>query len=341
VPAPRRFAHHSAIDWRATGALGLTTLVWGYNWVQVKIGVAYAPPFAFAAMRGLLGAAVLFAVMIAGRQRMVSGPLWPTALVGLFQTAGFFGLTTWAVVDAGVGQVAVLGNSMPLWVPLAAWPLLGQRVRPLETTAMLLGIAGFACMVGPTSFTDAGTAWRGDVLALLGAVSWAVGVVLAKCLQQREKPDLASFTAWQMLFGSLPLAAAALALPGRPIGWTPPFLIALGYNGVLATALAFLLFMFAVRRLPVSIAGLGNLVVPLIGVAAAWAQFGERPATFEVIGILLLVGALVIMTRAAAHTEGVHGITPATSSDQASPSLLAAAASRASKDRTVSSGISL
>jgi hypothetical protein len=34
VPAPRQFAHHSAIDWRATGALGLTTLVWGYNWKE-------------------------------------------------------------------------------------------------------------------------------------------------------------------------------------------------------------------------------------------------------------------------------------------------------------------
>ena len=73
-------------------ALGLLALVWGYNWVVMKLAMRYVGPMDFAALRGVLGAMLLFAVLWA-----VGAPLKPkhvvkTIFLGLFQTAGFVGL---------------------------------------------------------------------------------------------------------------------------------------------------------------------------------------------------------------------------------------------------------
>src|SRR6185437_10770206 len=106
-------------------ALAGLALLWGYNWVVMKIAVQYAPPIEFAALRMLLGAAVLFAALLVTRKSL--RPQRPPQFfwIGLFQSGGFVALATWAVLISGAGKVADLSYTMPLWVAIAGWPLLG------------------------------------------------------------------------------------------------------------------------------------------------------------------------------------------------------------------------
>ena len=73
-------------------ALLATIVLWAYSWVVMKQVLAYAGPFDFAALRYLLGAAVLFAALLLARQSLQPPPLLPTILIGLCQTAAFQGL---------------------------------------------------------------------------------------------------------------------------------------------------------------------------------------------------------------------------------------------------------
>ena len=50
-------------------ALALLALIWGYNWVVMKVGLQYAQPFTFSALRTLLGALSLFALLLVLRRR--------------------------------------------------------------------------------------------------------------------------------------------------------------------------------------------------------------------------------------------------------------------------------
>jgi hypothetical protein len=71
--------------------------IWGYNWVVMKVGVRFAEPFAFAAMRAVLSAAFLFPVIAALHRPMrLQAPLF-TTIIGILQTTGFVGLITWAL----------------------------------------------------------------------------------------------------------------------------------------------------------------------------------------------------------------------------------------------------
>lgn len=274
-------------------AVALLSLIWGYNWVVVKIAVHDASPFTFAASRTLGGGIALAVAALALRKSL--RPQFPMAFlwIGLFQTACFIGLSTWAIVSAGAGQIAMLAYTMPLWVALLAWPILGERIGVWQGVAVAIALAGIACMIGP--LRSVGLA---EWLAVASGLAWAIGVVLTKRLQQRERVDLFGLTMWQMLFGGAVLAIVALLVPGHATTWSTPYVLAIVYNIVLATALGYMLWIYVIDVLPARDAGMGTLATPVVGALAAWLQLGEAPTRLSVVGMLLIVTGLVTLSLA-------------------------------------------
>jgi drug/metabolite transporter (DMT)-like permease len=273
-------------------ALGVLTLGWSYNWIVMKQVLRYSGPFEFAALRSVLGSAVLFALLLARREPLRPPPWLPVVLVGAAQTFAFQALVQWALVDGRAGKTALLAYTMPFWVVLLAWWLLGERPLLRAWIGLVVAAAGLALVLEP---------WQGlggvesTLLALAGGLSWAFGVVLSKRLLARGTRVL-SLTAWQMLAGTVGLCLLALLTDERPLQWTPGFIAALAYNGVLASGLAWVLWSYVVARLPAGMAGLSSLVIPVAGIGLAWALLGERPSLPEAAGIVLIACALAIVS---------------------------------------------
>ncbi|HET9028976.1 MAG TPA: EamA family transporter [Candidatus Aquilonibacter sp.] len=272
-------------------ALVVLALIWGYNWVVMKVAVHDAPPFVFAATRTLGGGLALLVAAFFLRKRIV--PQFPAQFfwIGLFQTGIFVGLVTWAVVAAGAGQVAMLAYTMPLWVSLIAWPVLGERLTPLHGLSIAVAFAGILCMIGPRHQIG-----LPEVLAILAGLSWAVGIIIAKRLQRSQPVDLFGLTMWQLLFGGIVLTVVAILLPQHHVAWTVPYALAVVYNVVLATALAYFLWIFILDELPARDASMGTLANPVVGVIAAWIQLGERPTLLAGVGMLLVLAGLVVLS---------------------------------------------
>jgi drug/metabolite transporter (DMT)-like permease len=294
----------------AVAALILLALIWGYNWVVMKIALRDCGPFTFAALRSMLGAFVLFPLLplkegSAAPPKAIAGII----LLGLFQTAGFLGFTFWALVEGGAGKTAVLVYTMPFWVLILARLFLGERILGVQWPAVLLSFAGLLLIFEP---------WhaRGglfpEVLAVMAGIFWAVSVIMAKRLLKRENISLLRLTAWQMLFGAIPLLIVAFIVPEGPVSWTSSFVAALLYNVIPGNAIAWFLWLYILETLPAGVAGMGSLAIPLVGVISAWLQLGERPGPFEAAGMLLIGLALIILSvyalHAAAHlkTGGVE-----------------------------------
>ena len=270
-------------------ALVALTIIWGYNWVVMKVGLRYSPPFDFAAMRAFFGALSLFLVMIVLHKPLKPKAIAGTFLLGILQTGGVLGLSMWALVSGGAGKTAVLNYTMPFWVLLFAGIVLGERIRGLQWLGVGLALAGLLFMLMPFSLTSD---LMSKGLALLSGITWALSVIVAKKLHQKASLDLLSLTAWQMLFGSIPLILVALVVPTPPIEWSIPFIAALVYNIIPGNAIAWLLWLYALSLLSAGAAGLGTLIIPAIGVLAAWVQLGEKPGLNESVAIVLIVVAL-------------------------------------------------
>ena len=275
-------------------ALFLLTLIWGYNWVVMKLAVQYASPFQFAALRTFLGAIMLFIVLFLTK-RPLALKEFPTMLaLGLLQTCGFTGLLIWALVSGGAGKTAVLSYTMPFWVMLFAWPMLGEKVSGWQWLAVAFALFGIVLIFDPLHIKADGFSMT---LALLSGISWAISAIVSKKLHQRAPHlDLLNITAWPTLLGSIPIILLALVLPAPPIQWTHTFYLTIIYSIFLSGSLAWVLWLYALQRLPAGVASMASMLAPVIGVSAAWVQLGERPSQIELLGMLFIALALVTIS---------------------------------------------
>jgi drug/metabolite transporter (DMT)-like permease len=289
------FRRTMATRWTAYlpfAALVLLALAWGYNWVVMKVAMQYAEPFTFAALRTFVGAIFMFALVAALRRPLRPVAFGLTAVFGLLQTAAFVGLAMWAVHIGGAGKTSVLAYTMPFWLLLLAWPLLGEPVRGLQWASVVLAFGGLVFVLGPWNLSGL----ESSLLALGAGFCWAVSSVVVKVLRRRHQVDLLSLIAWQGLVGSIPLVVVALATATTTPVWSGSFIAALAFNVLPANALAWVLWLYILHSLPTGTAGISSLAVPVVGVMAAWIQLGEQPGPLEAVGMGLIVVALSILT---------------------------------------------
>lgn len=264
--------------------------VWGFSWIAMKIALAHAHPFDFAAQRLVLGAVLLFAVAAATGRRIALPDYRIAAWLGLLQVGAFVLLSHFALLVAGPGKTAVLTYTMPFWMLLFAAGLLGERMRGAQWVSVCLAFAGLVLIVSPWKLTSL----EGSLLAIGSGAVWALAAVLSKKWPARGA-DLLALTAWQLLFGAIPFVFLALGHEHAATRWNAEYAWALFYSTVFATAGGWLLWTFVLANAPAGVAGLNSLGVPVFAVAASWFLLGERPPPHEFAGMALIGLALALL----------------------------------------------
>jgi drug/metabolite transporter (DMT)-like permease len=279
---------------KAFAAMFLLTLIWGYNWIVMKLAIQYASPFQFAALRTFIGALMLFFVLYITKRPMKLQE-FPTMLgLGLLQTCGFTGLLILALVVGGAGKTSVLSFTMPFWVLLFAWPMLNEKVQGWQWLAVLFALFGIVLIFDPLHIKGDGISMS---MALCSGIFWAISAIVSKKLHQRRPElDLLNITAWPTLLGSIPIVVVALILPAPPIVWSQTFILTVVYSIFLSGSLAWVLWTYALQRLPAGIASMTSMLIPVIAVVCAWLQLDEIPNKTELSGMFLIALALVIIS---------------------------------------------
>ncbi|WP_442862071.1 DMT family transporter [Bordetella sp. 02P26C-1] len=284
----------SSFDRKGLVLLVATIVAWAGSWIAMKVMVPYMGAFQITASRFLLGAAALFAVLLVTGRPLGIPPWKMTLLIGVTQTAGFQVLVQLALTQGGVGKVAGLAYTMPFWVIIFAWMILGERPGARQGVAFAFAAAGLICFLEP--WHGLGN-WLSATLAVGAGLSWGLGTVLSKRMFDRHAPDVMTFTAWQLLLGGMAAVPAAIWVPQPPVLWGWPLTLALLYSALIATAAAWLLWLLVLRRLPASIAGLSSLGVPLVATFLAWLLLNEYPTWSEISGLALIMIGLVVVSR--------------------------------------------
>ncbi|WP_256988190.1 DMT family transporter [Bordetella genomosp. 9] len=292
-------ARHGAVDGVAWALMVITVLTWAGSWIAMKMVVPYIGPFDFVVVRYVCGGAVLLAVALATRRRL-SMPSWrDTVAVGLTQTAAFQGVVQTALVHGGVAKVSLMAYTMPFWVVLFGWLLLGERPTQRHWLGIALAALGLVCIIEPWNHV-------GDNLSVLlgitGGLFWGLGTVLAKRGFNRHRPDIVVFTGWQMFIGGVAMVPLALAVPQIATVWNTQLVWGMAYIILAASAAGWLLWLIVVRRVPASVAGMSSLGTPVIAALLAWPIFGEKPAPVEGVGMVLILCGLIVVARAAGRS---------------------------------------
>jgi drug/metabolite transporter (DMT)-like permease len=185
----------------------------------------------------------------------------------------------------------VLTYTMPFWTLLLARLFLHEQMGLVRWIAVALAAGGLLVLVDPAHLGGL----LSSALAVGAGCSWAASIVLVKGRQGRMRASVLALTVWQMLGAALLLFTAAHLFETRPTQWTGGFVVALLYTSLIASTFAWIVFYYALARLPAGLTALGTLATPVIGVLAAWLQLGERPTTAEVVGMTLIGAGLALL----------------------------------------------
>jgi drug/metabolite transporter (DMT)-like permease len=269
------------------------SFAWGFTWPAMRIALQDIPPFSMRVVSIGLGMASLLAVVkLQGRSFALGGRRdWLHVIVaGMLNIVGFTMLSSFALLLAGTGRVAMLSYTMPIWAALFAWFALGERFTAARILALVLCGAGLVIVIYPVAATGVPV---GLLLALATGISWGAGTVYLKWA--RISGDTVAVAAWQLVVAFLFVAACVPLVEGslHITQARVPALIGTVFTGVIGSGLAYFLWFKIIGRLPAMTASLGILSAPVIGVTSTVVMLGERPTVPDLIGFALIFAASV------------------------------------------------
>lgn len=271
-------------------------LIWGATYVVVKVGLEYAPPLTFAALRAAVGGLALsaYALAASGRFPRDAATHRVAAFLGVVNVAGFLALLNLGLTRVSAGESSILTYTQPLLVALLAWAWLGESLSARSVVGLLLGFAGVVAVVADKVRVAEHPSWLGYAYALGGALAWGLGTVYFRARQARV--DLVWTTALQSVYGAAPLAVLAVLerptlVPSFDLAWTVAF------NGLLSSGVAYLIWFYLLRRRTAAEVTGYVFMVPFFAVLFGALALGERLGPTSLLGAALILGGIYLVSR--------------------------------------------
>src|SRR6202795_4862055 len=133
---------------------------------------------------GVIGAGLLAGLPLISGQSLLGPPaLWlRLVLAAMLNVACWMTLMGLALLWLPASEGALTAYTMPIWASILAWPILGERPNLLRVISLLMAFAGLAAIMGGNGFAASMAKLPGIIMALCGAIGFAVGTVLGKKL---------------------------------------------------------------------------------------------------------------------------------------------------------------
>jgi len=303
---------------RDYGLLLLLGAIWGGSFLFIKIAVADIPPVTVAAIRIVLGAAVLAAVAKVHGQRLLDlRRAWrPVLAMGGLGTMLPFVLISWGETHIDSGLAAILMAAVPFSTILLAHVFVHDE--PLtwgKVVGVVLGFAGVLVLIGPAALTTLGGETLAQIAVLLATLCYSMNGVIAKKLRHIGS---------ELAGAGMLIAAAVCVLPlslllDRPWQLAPSWqsLTAVITLGLLCTGVGYLLFFRIIASAGAGFVSLNNFLVPLCGVVWGAIVLGERLEARAFVALLLILAGVaaprLLLRRSAQRPLPTYADKPSTS----------------------------
>lgn len=292
-------ASKQAIPRRALILLVVMTLVWGTNWPLFPLAIREVSVWTFRSVSlPLTGTILLLVATYRGQSLSMPRKHWITVVA---VSVTYF--VTWNVatpISASLiasGQSAVLGFSMPIWVALLAWPVLGERLDWRVILAVILGTGSVILLMVP-SFDAYARAPLGVGLGLMAAMGWAIGTIILKKHPVPVPPLV--LVGWMMLITTVPIWGGMLATAQGP--WFVPSwqtVAVITYISLVPMTIGNLCWFSIVNLLPANLAALSTILVPIVAMSSGALIHGEPLGVLQIAAVVCSATAmsLVLLRR--------------------------------------------
>lgn len=288
---------------RKDGLLALlVVVVWGLNFVVIKVGLHNMPPLMLAGLRFLL---VAFPALF-----FVARPKIPFRLLlgyGLTISFGQFAFLFCAInfgMPAGLASLVL--QAQAFFTIILGAMVFGERLQGKQLAGIALAVVG-VLVLAEASLNGQHVALLGFLLTLAAAFSWACGNIFNKKIMQLEtRPAVMSLVVWSALIPIVPFMLASWLMDGPTVMLNSlvtldlTTILSLFYLAFVATIIGYGIWGSLLGRYETWRVAPLSLLVPVVGIASAALLLDEK------LGALQLVGALLVMAGLYINVFGFH-----------------------------------
>ena len=282
---------------RKDGLLALlAVVVWGLNFVVIKVGLHNMPPLMLAGLRFLL---VAFPALF-----FVARPKIPFRLLlgyGLTISFGQFAFLFCAInfgMPAGLASLVL--QAQAFFTIILGALVFGERLHGKQLAGIALAVVG-VLVLAEASLNGQHVALLGFLLTLAAAFCWASGNIFNKKIMQLEtRPAVMSLVVWSALIPIVPFMAASYLLDGPTVmlhslvTLDMTTVLSLFYLAFVATIVGYGIWGALLGRYETWRVAPLSLLVPVVGIASAALLLDEKLGALQLVGALLVMAGLYI-----------------------------------------------
>ena len=265
-------------------------VIWGLNFIAIDFGLEGVPPLVFLALRFILVAipAIFF----------LKPPTigWKNVLlIGTFLSLGQFSLLYLSLgLGMPPGLASLLLQTQVVLSVIVSAIILRERPTPKQFIGIAIGMLGLAVVVIGHSYA---APWLPVVILLLAALSWAIGNVLSR---RAKAASGLSLVVWSGLIVPIPSLALAMVVDSPAVVIDSLTHLSLAailstlYTAVFASLVGYGIWNTLLAKYPTSAVVPFTLLVPVVGILAAWIVVNEQPTVSEVVGGAIMLAGLAV-----------------------------------------------
>jgi drug/metabolite transporter (DMT)-like permease len=272
--------------------------MWGSAFMFTGIAVRGFSPTALVTIRLAIAAVLLTGLVAMRRQGFPSTRrFWLFSIVlALAGNCVPFWLISFGQQRIDSGLAGILMGIMPLTtMALAHFFVRGERLNAIKAAGFVVGFGGLVTLMGPEALLELrgqGTELLHQLAVLGGAVCYAINAIIAR---HRPPADPLVAAAGVMLAGSAIMLPVGAVPAGVELLVAPPApLAAMLALGIVATAIATVVFLKLVTVAGPSFTSFINYLIPVWALLMGVAFLGERPGTRVVFGLALILSGIAL-----------------------------------------------
>ncbi len=282
-------------------AIVATALFWGLSYISTKTLLRGLTPFQVAAGRFLVASLIILVIGLAGRRLK---PIERRDLPRVAMAA-FFGIFVYFIFEnsglklttAGMGSLIIA--TIPVLNVIYSAIFLKRSIPGNAWIGVILSLAGVFLVIRAGASLSLTSFW-GNLLVLGAAAAWVAYTQLNQPLS--EKYDSFSLNLYQTLFGTVLLTLLALG-EGKPLpGFTPALGLNLLFLGFCCSALGYIFYLYALKRLGATIVTTFINFIPVFGVIGGVLILGEPFGWDQLLGGFIIFGGVMLVSRSHGKT---------------------------------------
>jgi drug/metabolite transporter (DMT)-like permease len=272
-------------------------LLWSSSFIASRAGLRFLSPLLFVSVRMVIAAAALTMLMVILNRswRVLAGRWGHLAVSGVLTNSLLLMTAHYAMVHVGAAQIALVQTLNPLLTALLAWPVLGEKLRPLQWLGLLLGATGVVLIVGMAALRSP-VQLHGLLLTAGGVLGLSSGTLYFGRFC-RGVPMLEGTTV-QFAAAAVACVAATFLFETPHAVWNGVAIAALAWNVVAVSLGGMALYYFMLSHGTAARAAANFYLVPGTASLLAWVLLGEALSALTIGGLVVSsIGCWLVARR--------------------------------------------